>query len=553
MKRSYWKVVLTTILVVSILIFALVACTTDNSSAYDIAKKMGYQGNESDWVQTLNGKSAYELAVDNGYKGTLSEWLDSLQGERGLTSYEQAVEWGYNGTIQEWLASFDGKSAYDLAVEGGFNGTLDEWNESLKGDKGESAYQLAVKYGYSGDESSWIKSLNGHRGYSAYQLAINNGYVGSEVEWLKSLHGKDGKSAYDLAVENGFDGTIAEWLDLKCPLGNPYNLEFATNESLRSTVFVHGAFTGGSIQSSGSGVIYSLDKKTGKAFILTCYHVLHNSLTKDIYKEIFIAPYGRNNDLIKAEYVGGSRFNDIAIICVTSDWFKEPVYQSVRLGDDKSTRMGMDIVATGNTQGAGISVTRGIVGALNRFTTLKDAFGIYTNVRTHRIDAVIDSGNSGGGAFDYSGKMIGMTAFKDSNTASVSYIIPASLCKTIADQIINNYNNSNSTTVTKAYHGLKFDDSSSSAEIDENGNVYIKYKLIVNDVDSGGFCGPNIRIGNQITAITINDVKHTLTAVWQFDELMYTLSENDIVGLHYTSNGNNYFIRIPVTKITTIK
>lgn len=553
MKRGNWSVVITTILVISILLLALSACATENKSAYDIAKEMGYQGNESDWISTLGGKSAYDLAVECGYTGTLSEWLNSLNGERGLTAYEQAVEWGYNGTIEEWLASFDGKSAYDLAVEGGFNGTQEQWEQSLKGDKGDSAYQIAVKYGYDGDENSWLKSLNGLRGYSAYELAKIYGYNGSESEWLNSLHGKAGKSAYELAVENGFDGTLAEWVDLKCPQGNPYSLEFATNESLKSSVFVYGAYAGGSKQSSGSGVIYSLDKKTGQAYILTCYHVLFNKLTKDIYKEIYIALYGRNDDLIQADFIGGSRLKDIAIIRVSSENLKSSVYQSIRLGDDSSTRIGMDIIATGNSQDAGISVSRGIVSALNRTTTLSDVFGEYINVRTHRIDAVIDVGNSGGGAFDYSGKFMGMTAFKDSDTPSVAYIVPSSLCKIIAEQVIGKYEKGESTKITKANHGLTFDDSESSAEIDDNGNIYIKYKLIIKTTDASGFLVPYLKPNNQITAISIDNVKYQLNSVWEFEELMLTLSVGDSIGVYYTSNGNSYFTIIKVTTTSEIK
>lgn len=553
MKRGKWAVVITTILVISILLLALSSCATDDKSAYEIAKEMGYKGNENDWITTLGGKSAYDLAVECGYSGTLSDWLESLNGERGLTAYEQAVEWGYNGTIQEWLASFNGKSAYELAVEGGFSGTQEQWEESLNGDKGDSAYQIAVKHGYEGDEDSWLKSLNGLRGYSAYELAKKYGYHGSEWEWLNSLNGKDGKSAYELAVENGFEGTLAEWIDLKCPQGNPYNLEFATNESLKSSVFVFGAYAGGSIQSNGSGVIYSLDKKSGQAYILTCYHVLFNKLTKDIYKEVYISLYGRNDDLIRAEFIGGSRLKDIAIISINSENLKSPVYQPIRTGDDSCTRIGMDIIATGNSQGAGISVSRGIVSALNRTTTLSDVFNEYVNVRTHRIDAVIDVGNSGGGAFDYSGKFIGMTAFKDSNTASVAYIIPSSLCKIIADQIINKYNSGESTNVTKANHGLTFDDSQSSAEIDDNGNVYIKYKLIIKTADASGFFVPYLKQKDQITAISIDNVKYELSAVWQFEELMLKLSQGDSIGVYYTSNGNNYYTTINVTSTAQLK
>lgn len=33
----------------------------------------------------VEGKSAYEVAVDNGFEGTESEWLESLKGEKGDT------------------------------------------------------------------------------------------------------------------------------------------------------------------------------------------------------------------------------------------------------------------------------------------------------------------------------------------------------------------------------------------------------------------------------------------------------------------------------------
>jgi hypothetical protein len=34
-------------------------------------------------VFAKDGKSAYEVAVDNGFEGTETEWLESLKGERG--------------------------------------------------------------------------------------------------------------------------------------------------------------------------------------------------------------------------------------------------------------------------------------------------------------------------------------------------------------------------------------------------------------------------------------------------------------------------------------
>ena len=58
-------------------------------NAYDLAKKLGFEGSEEEWLNYLEGEKgepgedAYELAVKNGYSGTLNQWLESLKGEKG--------------------------------------------------------------------------------------------------------------------------------------------------------------------------------------------------------------------------------------------------------------------------------------------------------------------------------------------------------------------------------------------------------------------------------------------------------------------------------------
>lgn len=68
------------------------------------------------------GKSAYQSAVDTGYDGSESEWVESLKGEKG--------DRGYTGPA--------GQSAYEIAVKDGFDGDEHDWLESLKGDKGDT-------------------------------------------------------------------------------------------------------------------------------------------------------------------------------------------------------------------------------------------------------------------------------------------------------------------------------------------------------------------------------------------------------------------------------
>lgn len=89
------------------------------------------------------GKSAYEIAVENGFEGDETEWLESLIGPAGLSAYGVAQEAGFRGTVQEWLASLTGpqgepgKNAYEVAQENGFTGTEEDFIASLKGEPGQ--------------------------------------------------------------------------------------------------------------------------------------------------------------------------------------------------------------------------------------------------------------------------------------------------------------------------------------------------------------------------------------------------------------------------------
>lgn len=196
-------------------------------SAYEIAVENGFEGNELEWLLSLNGdpgkdgKSAYDIALDNGFEGSESEWLDSLKGPKGDpgTGDSTAVE------------GPPGKSAYQIAVENGFSGSESEWLDSLKGPKGDpglpaqdglSAYQVAQMNGFMGDELDWLDSLKGppgqkgSNGKSAYQIAQENGFSGTEKEWLDSLKGEkgeNGKSVQRLEIYSETPTVVGKWID----------------------------------------------------------------------------------------------------------------------------------------------------------------------------------------------------------------------------------------------------------------------------------------------------------------------------------------------------
>lgn len=78
------------------------------------------------------GKSAYDLAKKNGYEGTEEEWLMSLEGEPGAYL---GTEEPTDPDIMVWVdpsgEAVDVKSAYEYAQEAGYTGTKEEFAERL--------------------------------------------------------------------------------------------------------------------------------------------------------------------------------------------------------------------------------------------------------------------------------------------------------------------------------------------------------------------------------------------------------------------------------------
>jgi serine protease Do len=120
----------------------------------------------------------------------------------------------------------------------------------------------------------------------------------------------------------------------------------------------------------------------------------------------------------------------------------------VRWADSDKVQVGDPVFAIGNPLGIGISVTSGIVSALNRniMDTPYDDF-----IQT---DAAINHGNSGGPLFDAHGEVIGVdTAIVSPTTASagLGFAIPANDARFVADRLLRG------TSHRAAYVGAKLE------------------------------------------------------------------------------------------------
>ena len=211
---------------------------------------------------------------------------------------------------------------------------------------------------------------------------------------------------------------------------------------------------------TGSGVIYRKD--TEYTYMITNYHVVFsqyansaNGNTK-IAQKIVCYLYGSESApqaggtsgsytiytydsyAVPCEYVGGSIANDIAIVrAKTSDMTAiNASYRVAEFAD--SYHVGQTAIAIGNPEGEGISASEGIVSVADEYISLA-IDGTARQYRSMRIDTAIYQGNSGGGLFDTSGNLIGITNAGDGEDQSINFAVPLEIAKGVTDNILYYY------------------------------------------------------------------------------------------------------------------
>lgn len=115
-------------------------------------------------IQGKDGKSAYEIAIENGFEGTQTQWLESLKGQEGEKG-EKGDAFVYEDFTVEQLANLKGERG--LQGEKGEQGLQGE--KGQKGDKGEAftfedftVEQLASLKGEKGERGE--QGIQGEKG-----------------------------------------------------------------------------------------------------------------------------------------------------------------------------------------------------------------------------------------------------------------------------------------------------------------------------------------------------------------------------------------------------
>jgi len=165
--------------------------------------------------------------------------------------------------------------------------------------------------------------------------------------------------------------------------------------------------------SEGSGFLISAD-----GYAVTNNHVVNNAKTVEV-----VTDDGRT---LSAKVVGTDPNTDLAVIKVEGKNFPFVTFA------DRDPRVGDWVIAVGNPFGLGGTVTAGVVSARGRDI----GAGPYDDFI--QIDAAINSGNSGGPAFDIDGNVIGVnTAIysPSGGNVGIGFDIPAATAKMVVAQL----------------------------------------------------------------------------------------------------------------------
>ena len=437
---------------------------------------------------------------------------------------------------------------------------------------------------------------------SAYDIAVKNGFVGTEQEWLASLHGKDGENApavtikdmYEEALNNGFEGS---YLDFCKALGIDAledNDVAQIADNMMSVVAIYcgwdkTTYTGGLVankqvsysMSMGSGVILDLNKEAGNALIVTNYHVIYNqdsdaangicdnmylylhggevNITKDDFR-------GFNDggaDAMKATFVGGAMDYDVALIKIEgSEYLKKSAATQAKVGSSEAIIEGEKVFAIGNPDGAGISVTSGVVSMKSEYIDIESMDNRDSNrdgridtvsYRVMRTDSAINGGNSGGGLFNAAGELIGITNAKSVGTDKddMGYALPMLDVMAVCGNVIDN----GVGYVKRATLGVMVGVDSGVAEKQEDGTMKVVQTFSIADDVSWTACaygklkkGDVFLWGKLISANGTQRERIDFDCRYQLNALLLQVRQGDSVQFGILRNGKEETVTVNFNK-----
>lgn len=431
----------------------------------------------------------------------------------------------------------------------GVGGLLDQITTSKgkDGKNGESAYEIAVRHGFTGTEQEWLESLTLTTIYNTTEQTINS----TPITYNVNTNGDSVQTAANIGVKSvvsifsNFSRTVIK--------GTLYDRQEQQEQ-----------YTSG-----GAGVFYQVEAD-GSAFIITNFHVVYDAnsnATNHISDDIDVLLYGMEtlygskdaiDYSIPATYVGGSATYDIAVLRVEkNELLKNAIAKGVVTSADFANTndlvVGQTAIAIGNPEGAGVSVSSGIVSVDSEYIKMDSIDGSTDSIslRVIRTDTAINSGNSGGGLFNAEGKLIGIVNAKVASTSieNIGYAIQGNVAKAITQNIIDYCYGKNCKTALRTMLGIEIVINTLDTEVDKTtGNIVKKETSRIVNVTAGSPAQGKLQAGDQLVSVTVDGTETVITRQYMLIDAMLYSRLGSTVTIKYIRDGQQGEISFTVTE-----
>ncbi len=431
-----------------------------------------------------------------------------------------------------------------------------------------------------------------------------DGQDGSDVSIVEIWNEVNAARAEDGLEELSFLDFVSEYLSYDSDeLSQSASLKGTINRSLMSCVTILTNFNyttttnGGGLWGAtssityneiytGSGVIISVDKEAGDAYIVTNCHVVYSSSSDEVFcNDIHLYLYGKEDYTVSsnavsssyytyeieesdwgmtAELVAASITYDLALLKVEgSDTIKKSDVYAASFIDDDIIEVGDTVYAIGNAEGEGMGVTTGIISVDSEYIdlTLDDENSDERSYRVLRTDAAVNSGNSGGGLFNTDGQLVGIVNAKTgaSDVDNMGYAIPASTARrVIANMLENEGTVSASGGLYKGLLGITVQTDLVSSGLDSNGVAYRTEAAVVYSIENDSMAYGKLQENDVIAHLTVTGADGTVredmdvTRVYLLTESMISVRKNDTVTLTVKRDGEYFDIDFTFTELTHV-
>ena len=169
---------------------------------------------------------------------------------------------------------------------------------------------------------------------------------------------------------------------------------------------------------TGSGFIFD-----DKGLIMTNSHVVFGAQALNVTFE--------DGTTLSAKLLGADPIFDLAILQIPAP--KIGKLPSLSFGDSDAIRPGDKVVAIGNPMGMNLTITSGIVSAINRILPERPRMLSLPMIQT---DTPINPGNSGGPILNGCGEVVGIASEILGHAQNIGFAIPSNLASSVVTQLV---------------------------------------------------------------------------------------------------------------------